>query len=119
VEGKLNEPLPFYVNVYITNGSKGDDVKVIQAALGVPVTGVYDKKTEAAVNQYKEKNHLGNTGKNQGVVGDQTYASIISGRTVSVNETKNMQKNAGTSGSSSNYGLSSETIAKKVGYPLM
>ena len=102
-------------NVYITDGSKGNDVKVIQAALGVPVTGVYDKKTEEAVNKYKEKNHLGNTGKSNGVVGDQTYASIISGRVVSAKETNEMQKKAGVSGNPSNYGMSSETIANKVG----
>lgn len=115
----VNNPIKYIDpsgNVYITNGSKGNDVKVIQAALGVSVTGVYDKKTEAAVNKYKNDHKLGNTGKNQGVVGDQTYASIISGRTVSVKEINSMKEKSGSSGgSSTNYGMYSGTIASYVG----
>jgi RHS repeat-associated core domain len=101
-------------HVYLTEGATGSDVQVVQAALGVPLTGVYDEATIAAVNEYKTKNKLGNSGASEGVVGDQTYASIISGRVVGYAEAKAMQNKAGTSSSSTNYGMSSEEIAERV-----
>jgi putative chitinase len=54
-------------------GSKGDDVKKIQAKLGVDTTGNFGPKTEAAVKAWQKQNGL----KDDGVVGQVTWSKMF------------------------------------------
>ena len=57
----------------LKNGSKGEDVKKIQAKLGVDTTGNFGPKTEAAVKSWQKQNGL----KNDGVVGQVTWSKMF------------------------------------------
>jgi putative chitinase len=58
-------------------GSKGDDVKKLQAKLGVETTGNFGPKTEAAVKTWQKSNGL----KDDGIVGDGTWAKMFGAAT--------------------------------------
>lgn len=59
---------------FLKLGSKGERVKQIQVELGIdPVTGLYDKFTEAAVRNYQRKHKL----EVDGVVGPQTMEHMF------------------------------------------
>ena len=58
-------------------GSRGDEVKKLQQALGsagysVDVDGIYGDKTRSAVRQYQRANGLGV----DGIVGEQTWGAL-------------------------------------------
>jgi len=58
-------------------GSKGEDVKKLQAKLGVETTGNFGPKTEAAVKAWQKSNGL----KDDGIVGDGTWAKMFGAAT--------------------------------------
>ena len=63
---------PGYPGAYLKAGSKGDAVKYIQQQLKVPVTGVFDAKTVAAVKAFQKKHVL----TADAVVGPKTWAKL-------------------------------------------
>ncbi len=54
-------------------GSRGDDVKKVQHALGQDVDGIFGKVTEGAVKRWQGKNNL----TPDGIVGPKTYAAML------------------------------------------
>lgn len=54
-------------------GAQGNDIKDLQALLGVSESGVYDDTTKTAVTKYQQDNGL----TVDGVVGDETLSSIL------------------------------------------
>lgn len=56
----------------LTRGARGEDVRIIQAAVGVVVDGSFGPATEAAVRAYQRRNNL----VPDGIVGPKTWASI-------------------------------------------
>jgi len=57
----------------LRNGSKGENVKKIQAKLGVETTGNFGPKTEAAVKSWQKQNGL----KDDGIVGQGTWSKMF------------------------------------------
>jgi N-acetyl-anhydromuramyl-L-alanine amidase AmpD len=57
----------------LRRGAVGDLVEVIQAKIGVPVTGNFDAHTEAAVRQFQRDNGL----VPDGIVGPRTWATLL------------------------------------------
>ncbi|PEL12655.1 peptidoglycan-binding protein [Bacillus sp. AFS017336] len=57
----------------LKEGSKGKDVERIQRAVKVPVTGVYDEVTKAAVKAYQKRKGL----TVDSVVGQQTWSKLF------------------------------------------
>jgi peptidoglycan hydrolase-like protein with peptidoglycan-binding domain len=45
-------------HIYLTNGSEGRQVKLLQQALGIPADGVFGPETEAAVKQFQASRGL-------------------------------------------------------------
>lgn len=56
----------------LKEGSRGQEVVELQQALGITVTGIFDKKTKAAVQAYQQEHGL----MVDGIVGQQTLSSI-------------------------------------------
>ncbi|MBM7654754.1 peptidoglycan recognition protein family protein [Neobacillus cucumis] len=67
---KGSVPFPGQV---LKRGSKGEDVKQVQRALGVQAVGTYGPKTEAAVRAFQASNGL----TVDGVVGPQTWEALF------------------------------------------
>ena len=60
------------LNIYLKFGSKGENVKKVQGALGLRVNGIYDKQTENAVKAFqKEKGLIVD-----GIVGPKTWSVL-------------------------------------------
>lgn len=57
----------------LRKGSKGDDVKKLQAALHVAVDGDFGPKTEAALKQFQKDNHL----VADGICGPMSWAALL------------------------------------------
>ncbi|MDA8235000.1 MAG: peptidoglycan-binding protein [Clostridia bacterium] len=77
---------PLKTNLSINPKIYSDDVKKLQQKLkdlgyDVEVDGYFGKQTLAAVNGYKNKYGLGNTGEIAGVVGNQTWLYLFGGLT--------------------------------------
>ena len=58
-------------------GSKGNDVKKLQQALGITADGIYGSQTAAAVKAYQKKNGLSV----DGIAGNQTLGKLYGGST--------------------------------------
>ena len=56
-------------------GSRSDEVKRIQEALGIEADGIYGSNTERAVRNYQQQNGL----KVDGIVGNNTWGSLFGG----------------------------------------
>jgi peptidoglycan hydrolase-like protein with peptidoglycan-binding domain len=56
----------------VERGDRGDDVKRIQAALGIPADGIFGPQTERAVKRFQRRNGL----LVDGVVGPQTRGAL-------------------------------------------
>lgn len=56
-------------------GSRSDEVKRIQEALGIKADGIYGSQTERAVRNYQQQNGL----KVDGIVGNNTWGSLFGG----------------------------------------
>lgn len=56
----------------VKNGSKGEDVKLVQAKVGVPVDGIFGTNTETAVKLFQCQNGL----TVDGIVGPKTWAAM-------------------------------------------
>ncbi len=56
-------------------GSRSDEVKQIQEALGIKADGIYGSQTEQAVRNYQQQNGL----KVDGIVGSNTWGSLFGG----------------------------------------
>jgi len=56
----------------LKEGSKGQEVVELQQALGIAVTGIFDKKTKTAVQAYQQEHGL----MVDGIVGNQTLSAI-------------------------------------------
>ena len=56
----------------LRRGDAGDPVPVVQAALGLPATGIFDAAMEAAVRRFQERKGL----VPDGIVGPRTWAAI-------------------------------------------
>ena len=65
-------PPKLSVERLLLRGAKGDDVKALQARLGVPDDGVFGPKTQRSVREFQERNGL----RADGVVGAKTLAKI-------------------------------------------
>lgn len=59
----------------LRKGSKGNEVKALQGALHLYVDGIFGKLTEEAVKEFQRANGL----KPDGIVGEQTWAKIMTG----------------------------------------
>jgi peptidoglycan hydrolase-like protein with peptidoglycan-binding domain len=46
------------LNIYLKFGSKGENVKKVQVALGLKASGIYDKQTENAVKTFQKEKGL-------------------------------------------------------------
>lgn len=82
-------------------GSKGDDVKTVQSTLNskgysLDVDGSYGPKTQAAVKDYQSKNNLSV----DGVVGNQTWSSLLGSSSTEASSTANSSLNTGYTPSS-------------------
>ena len=62
-----------YPGTLIKKGSKGANVKKVQAAIGVAADGIFGPKTEAAVKSYQKRNGLAA----DGIVGQQTWNKLF------------------------------------------
>ena len=58
----------------IKNGSKGNDVKILQQALGITADGIFGPKTEEVVKKFQKENNL----TADGIVGPKTWQVILS-----------------------------------------
>lgn len=56
----------------VKNGSRGDDVKALQTALGITADGIFGKNTEAAVKAFQKAHGL----EADGIVGAKTWAAL-------------------------------------------
>jgi hypothetical protein len=56
----------------VTQGSQGSEVAAVQRALGIPASGAFDSKTEAAVERFQRNEGLAV----DGIVGPQTKAAL-------------------------------------------
>lgn len=56
----------------VKNGSKGDDVKILQQRLGLTVDGIFGKNTEKAVKEFQKANGL----TADGIVGPKTWEKL-------------------------------------------
>jgi RHS repeat-associated protein len=86
--------IPLPTGGTLRSGSKGNQVTQLQTALrsngyNIKVDGIFGSQTLAAVNAYKNKNGLSNTGIYSGVVGGTTWASLTGGSS---------QRSSGSSG---------------------
>jgi len=54
-------------------GSRGEEVKNVQKALGQDADGIFGKNTQSAVVAWQGKNNLAQ----DGIVGPKTYAAMI------------------------------------------
>ncbi|MDA8233218.1 MAG: peptidoglycan-binding protein [Clostridia bacterium] len=70
--GRLTGELKFDPKKYSAQ-VKMAQIRLKDQGYDVDVTGFFDEKTLKAVNEFKEKNNLGNTGKWKGVIGPQTW----------------------------------------------
>ena len=64
----------------IRNGSRGEEVKRIQAALGIAADGIFGPKTEAAVRSFQSRNGL----VSDGIVGPKTAEKLFAPKKVVV-----------------------------------
>jgi putative chitinase len=64
----------------LKNGSKGDDVKKLQAKLGLAADGIFGAGTETKVKEWQASNGLGA----DGIVGDGTWSKMFGGETPAV-----------------------------------
>jgi hypothetical protein len=69
--GGTYEPKP--APVLLKVGSRGDEVKKVQQALGQDADGIFGKMTEAAVIAWQGNNNL----TPDGIVGPKTYAAMV------------------------------------------
>ena len=69
--GGTYEPKP--ASVLLKVGSRGDEVKKVQKALGQDADGIFGKLTEAAVIAWQANNNL----TPDGIVGPKTYAAMV------------------------------------------
>ena len=74
-------------------GSKGNDVKKLQQALGITADGIYGSQTAAAVKAYQKKNGLSV----DGIAGNQTLGKLYGGSTTT-NKTNTNASTATNSG---------------------
>ena len=81
-DGYLVEGTTSGINNYdvLSRGDKGEDVKLLQKALGIKADGIYGPATEKAVREFQEKNGLIADGQ----AGANTVAALLS-----TNDTKN------------------------------
>jgi hypothetical protein len=87
----------------LSRGSKGDDVRLLQQILGIPVDGSFGAQTEAAVRAFQKANGLVVDGR----VGPATKAALLGG---------SAPKSSSSSGSKSS-GSSGSVSAPKVSAP--
>lgn len=59
----------------VRKGNTGEEVRVVQAVVGVEVDGIFGAKTDAAVRKYQSNHKL----VADGIVGEKTWKSIIEG----------------------------------------
>jgi putative chitinase len=64
----------------LKKGSKGDDVKKLQAKLGLAADGIFGAGTETKVKEWQASNGLGA----DGIVGDGTWSKMFGGETPAV-----------------------------------
>ena len=69
-------------------GSRGDEVKKLQKALGIEADGIYGQNTAAAVKQYQKKNGL----TVDGIAGNNTLGSLYSTKTTNTNKSNKTNK---------------------------
>lgn len=69
----------------IKNGSKGEDVKKLQKALGLTADGIFGKNTETAVKEFQKKHNL----TADGIVGSATWKALGIDDTVKTNVSTN------------------------------
>ena len=60
------------LNIYLKFGSKGENVKKVQVALGLKASGIYDKQTENAVKTFQKEKGLNV----DGIVGPKTWSVL-------------------------------------------
>ncbi|WP_159081753.1 glycoside hydrolase family protein [Paenibacillus sp. CAA11] len=60
-------------------------IRLKELGYDVEVTGYFDKKTKAAVSAFKNKNHLGNKGTVEGVIGTNTWEVLFGGEALAKN----------------------------------
>ena len=73
-------------------GSKGNDVKKLQQALGITADGIYGSQTAAAVKNYQKKNGLDV----DGIVGKNTWASLNGNNSSNSTKKNTVKKNTDT-----------------------
>lgn len=66
----------------IKNGSKGNDVVILQQLLGITADGIFGPKTEAAVKEFQNKNNLDV----DGIVGPKTWSALGMKENISSNK---------------------------------
>lgn len=65
----------------IKNGSKGDEVKLLQKKLNITDDGIFGKQTEEAVKAFQKQHNL----EDDGIVGNKTWAALGVKETTSTN----------------------------------
>lgn len=90
-------------------GSKGNDVKKLQQALGITADGIYGSQTAAAVKAYQKKNGLSV----DGIAGNQTLGKLYGSSTTTNKTSTSTATNSGFKPSATTYAYKNTVTQKE------